>query len=90
MGMNNSHGPPTSLEDVERRKLIANPILDILHNECNDAADAMSVLLMVITEVTARSIQSSDPNLIGHRLSEIFGRWTGSLIKKPPAEATMQ
>lgn len=69
---------------IERRKRVAEPILDTLRGHCDGPQEAITVLMMCVTEITARSLQTQDPHLIAQRIGEMVDAWGASLCMGEP------
>jgi hypothetical protein len=75
-----------------RKKEIAEPILKHLFDSAADPIEAAMVLMLCLTEITARSIQSQNPNEIAARMKEFTEGWIDALTgeKDPSVPALLQ
>jgi hypothetical protein len=67
---------PTIVEIMgERRKELGEPIIKHLLETADDPVEASMVLLLCMTEIVARAIQSQNPHEIAVRMREFTDGW---------------
>jgi hypothetical protein len=64
---------------TERRKKLAEPILHHLLTEAEHPVEAMMTLMLCLTEIIARSIESQNPREIAARMKDVTQGWIGCL-----------
>jgi len=70
---------------LEHRKRICEPILSHVQQSCDGPDEEITVLMMCVTELTARAIQTKDSELIADRINNMVRAWTTAMSEAPEA-----